>query len=81
MVYRDSQHGLASAELYDPQTGTFSAAGSMASPRSGHTATLLADGDVLIAGGAPGAYLSPPYLASATQYDPTSGTFSLTSVR
>jgi hypothetical protein len=61
---------LDSAELYDPNSGTFSATGPMTIARAGQTAILLADGRVLIIGGLG--------LSSAELYDPNSGTFSPT---
>ncbi|MGB7068153.1 MAG: kelch repeat-containing protein [Pyrinomonadaceae bacterium] len=42
---------LSSAEMYDPQTGTWAATSGMSIPRATHTATRLRNGDVLISGG------------------------------
>ena len=61
----------ASAELYNPATGTFSATGSLNTARRSHTATLLNSGMVLIAGGEG----SSSALASAELYDPATGIF------
>jgi hypothetical protein len=77
----------ASAELYDPATGKFSNTGSMTAARADHTATLLEDGRVLVAGGwgcsHPNScsHMSGPtveILASAEVYDPRTGKFSPT---
>ena len=69
---------VASAELYDPATGEFTATGSMNLARSGHTATLLNNGMVLIAGGAGGKNGGGLATATAELYDPATGTFTLT---
>jgi hypothetical protein len=74
---------LASAELYDPSTGAFTPTGSMTTARYAHTATVLADGRVLIVGGLgpepDGLFYSADIpLFTAELYDPSTGTFSAT---
>ena len=64
------------AETYDPTTGTFTRAGAMTANRNGHTATLLADGRVLVAGGE--ALFGGDPFDSAEIFDPSTGTFSPT---
>jgi hypothetical protein len=78
MVYGNNLHFLASAEIYDPATGIFTATGAMASRRTWHAAALLEDGRVLVTGGAGDTYnlgVAAP-LASAELYDPNTGSFS-----
>ncbi len=65
---------LRSAEVYDPETGTFADAGNMIAPRFGHTSSLLPNGKVLIAGGWDGKNL----LRSAEIYDPATRRFTET---
>ena len=60
------------ADLFDPATGTFTATGSMTTPRSGHTATVLQDDKVLVAGG------STPAPPTAEIYDPATAAFTAT---
>jgi len=65
---------FASAELYDPDSGTFTATGTMTTGRASHTATLLSTGRVLLSGGVLRG--SGGTLASVEVYDPVTGTFS-----
>lgn len=71
---------LASAEIYDPDSGTWTAAATLEVHRYGHTASLLSDGRVLVAGGTPidADHVAPvsSALASVELYDPDTETWS-----
>ena len=68
------EHSLATAMVYDPDTGTFaSTTGPMSTARRFHTATLLANDQVLMTGGRND---NNGVFSSAELYDPAAGTFS-----
>lgn len=81
VTYGGDNGSLASAEIYDPATGKFTATGSLADPRVYLTATTLTDGRVLVTGGLANGRVygsNPEFLASAEIYDPRTGVFSAT---
>src|SRR5579885_937675 len=71
---------LASVEIYDPSSQTWSPAGSLNVGRYSHTATRLADGRVLVSGGISvcNSLVCNP-LASAEIYDPATNRWTITS--
>ena len=69
-----SEIAIASAELFDPATNTFTPTSDMNEPRDGHTATLLPNGKVLLAGG----WNQQGRTATVELYDPQTGTFEYT---
>ncbi|MCM3904642.1 MAG: hypothetical protein ND866_23340 [Pyrinomonadaceae bacterium] len=66
----DFEVGFSSAELYNPDAGTWSVAGSLSTNRALHTATLLQNGKVLVVGGS-------TVRDSAELYDPAADTWSV----
>jgi len=74
---------LATAELFDPAAGTWSATGAMHYARFGAAAVTLTDGRVLVVGSEDGtdgqvAKVADGAYDSAELYDPATGRFSLT---
>jgi N-acetylneuraminic acid mutarotase len=68
---------LHTTELYDPATQTWSAGGDLSVERQDHTATRLADGRVLVAGGIPILTdTSFSYLNTAEIYNPATNSWS-----
>jgi hypothetical protein len=66
---------LATAELFDPVSGTWTDTGSMLNDRADHIAVLLSNGEVLVAGGINS---SGVILTNAELYNPVAGTWSNT---
>jgi hypothetical protein len=61
---------LATAEVFDPASGSFTpTTGNMEAARSGHTATLLNDGRVLVTGGKDSTAQASAVLASAELFE------------
>src|SRR5215213_6668899 len=69
-----SEIAISSAEIFDPETNMFTPTSAMNAPRNGHTATLLPNGQVLIAGG----WDQNGRTSTAELYDPQTGTFKAT---
>ena len=71
---------VATADLYNPATGTWTQTGSMQGAREQHSATLLPDGDVLVAGGLnEGGFCCSQFeYSSAELYNPATGTWTPT---
>jgi hypothetical protein len=74
---------LKSAELFDPSdnagVGAWSPTGSLTTERAEHTATLLPNGKVLVAGGLNRVSGAPNWLTSVNLYDPAKAIWSATS--
>ncbi len=68
----DGENVIASAELYDPATGSWSLTGSLNSPRASHFAALLPNGRVLVGGGTYGRDV----VLTTELYDPATGSWS-----
>lgn len=68
----DGHQALRSCELYDPETGEWSATGLLRVPRRNHAAVVLRGGQVLVVGGS-SSHVPWGALASAELYEPERG--------
>lgn len=66
---------IAAADVYNPTTNTWTAV-NMANARALHSATRLADGRVVVAGGAQGTLLAPVSIANVDIFNPATNTWS-----
>jgi hypothetical protein len=71
----NGSNSIDSAELYDLAAGSWTRTGSMATAREFHTATLLPNGKVLVAGGSDGFNTASN---SVELYDPANGIWTAT---
>jgi hypothetical protein len=67
---------LRSSEIYDPAAGIFSPTGDLNEPRADHSATLLNNGKVLVAGGYSNRGAQSGITQTTEIYDPAAGSFS-----
>jgi galactose oxidase-like protein len=72
-VVCDCASAVGTWEIFEPETGTWPVTRPMRTARFGHTATALADGRVLVAGGVSGTPSFYTFVATAEILDPGSG--------
>lgn len=67
---------LSSVELYDPARNAWELAQPMADARTGHSATVLGDGRVVVTGGYGSRHANPDTIYSSTEvYEPSAGSW------
>ena len=71
-------NGTNTAELYNPATGKWTLTGSPAAFHEGGSVTLLANGEVLLAGGDDPFSSNPAFTTAAELYNPSTGQWSMT---
>lgn len=77
LSYNNSEALVKSAELYDPSVGTWAITGLMNTARCNHTATLLVNGMVLVAGGSNESWMGTT-IGSVEIYNPSNGIWTTT---